>query len=631
MTRTTRALFLSLTLVLLGCRDTYEVERTDYQSPALDDHGLVDDKLDDKKPAFDETRVDTRPLDGWLVNASAAVIALDTPAIKPDQEPALLALHPSYAAASRALEATGRGSELVPSVNAIDGLAKQFDDGCVAAIELAYYRGLEQRLASHVEVVRTLHDALPEGPARAYLAAALELAGAIVPANDPARRAWLLRFEAAPERSKPIGFWTWRDELSRAFRMLRLLQWEFAPDDLAIPRALAAALTHDAALCERVKAMVAFYERLTGPRLSLSVCDVAGRASGDDTAALARELGVPRPSVALLPSSRSREQGLFERLFPRTLPPDAQLMKALVAAIRSGAIDLAPTADSGWLEHQVYALETLLLPQRGRESERLLLSKAYKQRMLQAFQALVTKRKETHVRQGGIAVGSAPAPLAAGALMPRLRIEPAPTFYLRTARGYVFLRRLLEGAIGNDGLDRLKGLTADGERAMPLGADLVRITELFYGLYLLSAEDIGLAVELVAGEADPVACRARAEAWLATWTNDPDLAADVRVAVPVYVDPTRRRTRTWATLGVRLVRLDARYARPPHTRPAAGAAPWKLAEPRTLSTARVLIAVDEFAEIDLPGLAPLTRDELRRVCDRERTKGGILAALERDR
>ena len=54
-----------------------------------------------------------------------------------------------------------------------------------------------------------------------------------------------------------------------------------------------------------------------------------------------------------------------------------------------------PTADSGWYEHQAYALETLLLPERGAESVRLLLSKEYKKRMLEAFKALITKRRET--------------------------------------------------------------------------------------------------------------------------------------------------------------------------------------------------------------------------------------------
>ena len=43
--------------------------------------------------------VDRRPLEGWALNASDAVIRLDVPMVKPDQDPELLVLHPSYAAA----------------------------------------------------------------------------------------------------------------------------------------------------------------------------------------------------------------------------------------------------------------------------------------------------------------------------------------------------------------------------------------------------------------------------------------------------------------------------------------------------------------------------------------------------
>ena len=57
-----------------------------------------------------------------------------------------------------------------------------------------------------------------------------------------------------------------------------------------------------------------------------------------------------------------------------------------------------PSPSSGWYEYQIYALETFLLPEKGEENPKLLLTKAYKKRMLEAFQALMTKRRETHVR-----------------------------------------------------------------------------------------------------------------------------------------------------------------------------------------------------------------------------------------
>jgi hypothetical protein len=89
---------------LLG-PDTYETEHTEYHPPQADpDDALVDDRLEDKKPlTFDPALVDRRPLDhrnGYLLNASAAVIRLDVPPVKPDVESELLTLFPSYAACS---------------------------------------------------------------------------------------------------------------------------------------------------------------------------------------------------------------------------------------------------------------------------------------------------------------------------------------------------------------------------------------------------------------------------------------------------------------------------------------------------------------------------------------------------
>ena len=81
----------------------------------------------------------------WLINNSAAVFRLDVPMVKPDREEALLALHPSYAAAIHRIPTW---ASFLPSVNSIDGKAKQFDDGLYAALDQAYYKGLEGVLVS---------------------------------------------------------------------------------------------------------------------------------------------------------------------------------------------------------------------------------------------------------------------------------------------------------------------------------------------------------------------------------------------------------------------------------------------------------------------------------------------------
>lgn len=50
-------------------------------------------------------------------------------------------------------------------------------------------------------------------------------------------------------------------------------------------------------------------------------------------------------------------------------------------------------------------------------------------------------------------------------------------------------------------------------------------------------------------------------------------------------------------------------------------------EDHRLGEANYVIAVDEFAEFSLPGRQALTRQELRDLCDRHKTKSAIMQAL----
>ena len=612
--------------------DVVEEEHTDVKPPPADpDDVLTDDQLEDKHPpAFDPALVDRRPLGPkgeWRLNASAAVLRLDSPLIRPDFEPGLLTLYPSYAAAVAA--APVRGSVL-PSVNLIDGKAKQFDDGLYAALDRAYYKGLRGRLVSHVELVRRLYEkAGKDSPAAPYLAAGLELAGVSVEPADPAAKARLLRaFRENEVASKPIGFYTWDDTLAACFRFLRFFQQEFDAEHLTVPAALNRALAGDATLRTDYRKALDFYAHLTNPYICLSVADLpAGDPPGaEDFRRLCRQKKASHEAVALFPPSTSRETVLFEKLFPTGLPENANLMRELVQRIRSGEVDLQPRPDSGWYEYQAYALETMLLPEKGQEHDKLLLTRAYKKRMLEAFQALITKRRETHVRQ--MAMGKAAAAPPAARVQPRLRVEPCPTYYLRTARAYAFLSNFLEAAVGPDGLKQLHGLTQHGERPQDLGTELHGMRDLFYGLYLVSAEDIGMKPALKDGEpVEAERCYRLAAGWAAKALDDKDLATDTRVAVPVMVGDNG--TWLWLTLGVRLAKLQASYASPPSLRPADGKGDWQAAERHQLAAADYLIPVDEFAEVELPGRRVLTREELRAVCDREKTRPAILEALRR--
>ncbi len=605
------------------------VTRTEYhETPPRDDLNLVDDVLEDKNPAFDEDLVDSRPLGDWWVNASAAVIRLDCPAIKPDVEPDLLDLHASYTQAAEA--AKRHGHQLLPSANMLDGAAKQFDDGLYAALDLACYRGALGLSPAPADLVEAIFEQSPPGsPARPFLAAALKLAGrevALEPEEQEVRDRHLADFRRDEARSKPIAFYTWTPELETVWRFSRFLQFQFTEDDLATPRAIAAVLAEHANLLEDYRTINGFYGRLTNPLVCLPVDALIGTDEG--LKALAARLGAHNSAVALFPPSTSRENELFGQVFTDFLPPEADLMLELIRAIRSGEVDLTPKDEDGWYQYQVYALETMLVPSKGQESEKLLLTAKYKKRLVDAFKALVTKRRETHARQLELRESPATA-FAEHSVSPRLRVEPCATFYLRTARAYAFLENFLTAAVGVERLEALRGLKKGGERGTDLASELAAMRQRFYGFYLVACEDIGMRPNFLEDEpVDVDAAKQAALTWLDAYESDADLACDTRVAIPIFIDPIRKVTRLWATLGVRLAPLEASYARPPMVRLKGEAGPWQDVEPYQLGPSNYVIPVDEFGEFELAGSAALTRDELRTICDKYKTKEAILKALE---
>ena len=651
------ALFIGITamfFILYGLwwKATHEVKiRTEYRQPHTDELSLRDDELSDKRPTFDPDIIDSRLLGDWQVNKSAAVIGLDAPVIKPDREKHFLTLRPSYADAVKVA-----GENLLVSANMIDGKGKQFDDGLYAALDLAAFRGNLGIAPAAPALVKAIFERLPAAsPARPFLAAGLELAGERVDLNraeQTTKKNLLGVFDENKAKSKPISFYTWTSDLEKVWRFFRFFQEEFGESSLDIPLAISAVLREKPELLDRYKAVNAFYGRLTNPLVSLSI-DLL--EEGVSLKGLASKHGARRATVALFPPSTSRENELFARLFGGGLPPGSNLMNELIARIISGEVDLKPKEEDGWYQHQVYALETLLMPSLGQEKEKLLLTASYKRRLVEAFKALMTKRRETHARQMGIEMAMAPLPppVAEKMVKPRLRLEPTLTFYLRTARAYAFLSSFLEAAVGKERLSSLRGYRKGGMRDMELQEELTFMARLYYGFYLVSCEDIGLKPAFHPGE-EINRAEAYGEAldWLQGARHDPDLAVDTRISVPIFIDPLRRVTRLWATLGVRLAKIEASYARPPALSPKEGlewpkvdmrsydpeaqamammepvrGGNWRIASPYQVDSSDYLIPIDEFAEFEIEGLNVLTRKELRKICDRHGTKEEILKAL----
>jgi len=599
-----------LLVVALGAVSSCVDVRTDHDDPPDDpSDALVDDSPADKTPpTFDPSLVHPVRVGengAWLENRSAAQFRLDVPVVAPDLEPWQLELRPTYKAAIDAGRAHG---EVLPSVNMLDGKAKQFDDGLCAALDLACHAGIDGALEGDVHLVRRIFDAVPrDGAAAPFLAAGLAIADVRVDIADSARaEKWKRAFEKNELASKPIGFFTWSDALGQAFRFHRFFKTPLDSADRAVASEISAVFARDAALRADQERRLALSARVHNPAATRPLVDVDASTHG---------------SVALFPPMSSRETELFARLFPDGVPRDTSLMSELVRRVRSGEVDLSPRPNAGWLDHQVHALETLLLPERGEERNKLILTKRYKKRMLEAFEALLTKRLETHMMAAGYKSESLRPPQG---LRPTMRVEPCPTYYLRTARAYAFLAGVLDAALGEKALRSIRGLRDGGDRGVDAFTELRSTRDLFYGLHLVSCDDLGLRPAFAKDEpVDADACRAAATAWLARAFDDPDLAVDTRVAIPVYADD--RTTRCWGTLGVRVARLNIRWETRPRLKPADGPGEWT--EAPDCDRAQYLIPVDEFGEFSLRAGHVLSREEFRKACGRGANRAEILDAL----
>jgi hypothetical protein len=486
--------------------------------------------------------------------------------------------------------------------------AKQFDDRLCASVELTAQHGAG-RFAGKAALLRSVCATLAAGlPDRGIDAAtaihtACDLGG--VPVTLP--EAIVERVRSAKSGflddellAKPLGFYTWAPELSAIFRQDRFLQQPLAPgtaDDLAraVEQAPGASETYDA--CLRLNA------RLTNPPKPLGPWD-AGK----------------RPPF--FPPSRSHEVTLFEKLYGgQPIPEGFDLMGELIRQVRSGQISLMPGEQSGWYDHQTWALEPLLLPDRRPEAARLELGKRYRQHLEDLFRGALALTRETHAKQAGGGRGGYGGPQQRPIpIKPDLTVEPLPTVYARRAAGYRCVRSVLEEAFGADALKNLQRLTPEGKSTGGLAEELAWIEELFAGAAATASAELGMG--LPDGGAAATRCFA---AWRANLRSDGDVSRDARMMVPVFYDVDRKRTKVWAFLGWRTTPVDVQYRVPPNVL-TVEAAKSRGEPPRVLFLGdRYELAVPITAEVYVSQL--LDRNEFRRHCDRFKTQEAILANL----
>lgn len=510
--------------------------------------------------------------------------------------------------------------------------AKQFDDGLYAAVEFAAQKGVGA-FAGKAYLLKSLAERLaPGSPSPSAGGAVVTILAAarlgqipliLPPALEAQVQERMRAFVDDALRSRPIGFYTWSRSLEAIFQQDRMLQTELQrSEEIA---SVLAALRADAKLAQTYTRYLRLVERLTNP---LAQPDLRPLVTALDAAA-------PEKGVWFFPPSVAHETELVKRLYgDRPIPDGFDLMNELIRAVRNGAINLTPTDASGWYDHQTWALEPLLIPDRMPEAARLRFDATYERALEELFKGILARTRETHVKQleipsvGAAAPGREPVVIT---VRPALTVEPLAAHYLRRAMAYRFVRDVLAEAFGADGVNALRRWTPVGPLDAPgLGDELVHLERLFVGAYVLSCRQIGCDAPLpkVLSDVDPAAAVDAFSAWAASLAADADLKCDGRMMVPVFFDLQRQKTKVWVFLGWSARRLSVEFDAPPRTETLD--ADGKPAPPDAV---RVRFDGEHYgshypvmAEVYVTKI--LNRKEFAAHCDQYKTRGEILKNLK---
>lgn len=531
-----------------------------------------------------------------------------------------------------------RGSDFASAAMLIQK-GKQFDDGLYAAVELAMQNGLGPvtgkkdwlpRLAAAV-------NAENGGSPLATIYAAADLSGTSAqtpPSLAKLKQDILTQFQADEKRSKPLGFYTWTKELEAIFRQDRMLQTEWeAKQHAAGLIAIGKALVADKEARESYEKTMRLNERLTNKLTAPGYRDVLAALDAGQTPEFK-----PFDKVGFLPPSRSHETDLVMKLFANSqIPADFDLMKEVIARLKDGRVSFQPQEDSGWYDHQLWSLESLVRFDKSAEAEKVRPNDQYRQHLEDLFKGTYALMRETHIKQLALpapASEAAPPPVIEREkvyIAPEPNVELLPTMLLRRAASYGFVRNVLIDVFGEENVAKMNRQTANGPVEMNLLQEIDQMAGLFGGAYVTACRETGLAEEAAEfGNGKPADEQATGFLrWVASLRSDPDLAPDVRMMAPVFYDQQRKKTKVWVMLGWEGANSSIDYAQHPAIRiidkdgkpPAEGTGP----EVIFYSSYREL-ATPVFAEVYVTKL--LNRAEFRRHCDVYQTKAAIVSNLE---
>ncbi len=349
-------------------------------------HGLTSGQhtftIDDRPATF---RIEVPEQDGFIAVRRTGLVDRAT---RERSNPRLFATYAEAAEHAR--------YPVLPSVEMLLHVAKDVDDRLIVAAT----RGREDQRQRWIEdSAQAAREAGKEAAAEF-----LETGAALGRGEEPPGAAQFLNHAI---ESEPVGVYAEHDDLAAVFRRDRWLMRKLDSEPLATQ--LVEHLSDDPFLAEEAR-IRAVWTNPPDPRKPL----------------LSR---TERPTW-VVPGARSHETELVNRLGGSAIVPDP--MDAFVDAILDGSVDLSPREDSGWYDRQQWAIEPLLTL----ENDKLSVNDGYRERLRRAFEAAVTMRRETAVKDLSIpAIGAGAGPPVV-MVAPALRVEPLPMVYARHAEAY---------------------------------------------------------------------------------------------------------------------------------------------------------------------------------------------------
>ncbi|MBZ0184983.1 MAG: hypothetical protein K8F91_01935, partial [Candidatus Obscuribacterales bacterium] len=219
-----------------------------------------------------------------------------------------------------------------------------------------------------------------------------------------------------------------------------------------------------------------------------------------------------------------------------------------------------PTSESGLYDYITWSLAPLIAPHLMVESEHLAIDEAYFELLEDLLRGTIALTRIAHARslpEKEPLTSDAPA-ASQLKISPKISVEPLPTFYYRRAYSYRFLKSVASSLFGPDGLKKLRRMTPDGPVEVDLYSELTFMEDLFNGAHISSCKDLGMKPAQT-----PEASLAVFSLWAKKHFQDPDLARDQRMMVPISYDIESGLSKVWCFLGWRKEELIVSFEKPP--------------------------------------------------------------------